>query len=280
MEITDKDLGDLQHAKYLLSHPSVFAKITGTLGMPIEFGLKKLPSSIQGKVHEIAEKSLLKAAEGALLTMKDIPSEPPSNIWHQLGVAATGAAGGFIGLPALAVELPLSTAIMMRSILDIARSEGESISSPDAKMAALMVFALGSPDVKCDDEVEMGYYAVRAGLGHATRQAVEALTKGEAITRESANAILRLIALIAEKFGIEVSEKAALQAIPVIGAFGGAVINTVFINHYQDMARGHFTIRRLSRIYGDSAIKALYESLPSMPSAKTLAPSETAGAST
>jgi hypothetical protein len=58
-----------------------------------------------------------------------------------------------------------------------------------------------------------------------------------------------------------VSEKLAAQAIPVIGAIGGALINSYFIDHYQDLARAHFTIRRLERQYGESLVREAYGSL-------------------
>nr|WP_283114711.1 EcsC family protein [Neisseria flavescens] len=38
--------------------------------------------------------------------------------------------GGFFGFSAIMVELPVSTTIMMRSILDVARSEGFDITDP------------------------------------------------------------------------------------------------------------------------------------------------------
>ena len=55
------------------------------------------------------------------------------------------------------------------------------------------------------------------------------------------------------------SEKVAAQSVPVIGAVGGALINTVFMDHFQNMARGHFTVRRLERSYGASEIEACYQ---------------------
>jgi hypothetical protein len=70
-----------------------------------------------------------------------------------------------------------------------------------------------------------------------------------------------LIVNIAQRFSIQVTEKAAAQAIPAIGAAGGAIINTIFIDHFQDMAKGHFTVRRLEKIYGKDIIKAAYEEL-------------------
>ena len=45
----------------------------------------------------------------------------------------------------------------------------------------------------------------------------------------------------------------------VVGAAGGALINTLFIDHFQDMARGHFVVRRLERVYGTDAVRAAYE---------------------
>jgi hypothetical protein len=48
------------------------------------------------------------------------------------------------------------------------------------------------------------------------------------------------------------------QAIPVIGAIGGGLVNTIFISHFQDMARGHFAIRRLERQYGGDVVQAAY----------------------
>jgi hypothetical protein len=51
--------------------------------------------------------------------------------------------------------------------------------------------------------------------------------------------LVRLIATIASRFGVTVSQKVTASAVPVIGAAGGALINTIFIDHFQNMARGH-----------------------------------------
>jgi hypothetical protein len=51
------------------------------------------------------------------------------------------------------------------------------------------------------------------------------------------------------------------QAIPIIGAAGGSLINTLFMDHFQDMAKGHFTIRRLEKQHTPSYIKKIYRSL-------------------
>jgi len=81
------------------------------------------------------------------------------------------------------------------------------------------------------------------------------------VTEKGAPAIARFITIIASRYGVNVSEKIAAQAVPLIGAAGGALINTIFIDHFQDMARGHFIIRRLERVYGPDEVKRQYVEL-------------------
>jgi dihydroxyacid dehydratase/phosphogluconate dehydratase len=81
------------------------------------------------------------------------------------------------------------------------------------------------------------------------------------LAEKSAPAIVRLVSQVASRFSIVVSEKAAAQAVPVVGAFGGAAINAVFIDHFQDMARGHFIVRRLERRHGTETVRRMYAGL-------------------
>src|SRR5260221_6050946 len=106
----------------------------------------------------------------------------------------------------------------------------------------------------------------------ALSEAVSAASKALAqkgIAKGGAPALVRLVALIGSRFGIVVSEKAAAQAIPILGAAGGALINTLFIGHYQDMARGHFIVRRLEKIHGAEPVRLAYESLYARTSSKS-----------
>jgi hypothetical protein len=62
----------------------------------------------------------------------------------------------------------------------------------------------------------------------------------------------------AARFGFVVSQKAAAQAVPIIGAVSGAAINLAFTEHFQTMARGHFVMRRLERVYKPVLVRAEY----------------------
>ena len=44
----------------------------------------------------------------------------------------------------------------------------------------------------------------------------------------------------------------------MIGALGGAVVNYAFMD-FQEIAKGHFTVRRLERAYGKGDIREEYE---------------------
>ena len=79
--------------------------------------------------------------------------------------------------------------------------------------------------------------------------------------RRGRAALVRFLAAIASRFGIVVSEKTAAMAIPAIGAVGGGVVNALFIDHFNNMARGHFKVRSLEREYGSQLIQETYLSL-------------------
>ena len=54
---------------------------------------------------------------------------------------------------------------------------------------------------------------------------------------------------------------AALQQTVAFGCIGGAAVNYAFIEHFQEVARGHFTVRRLERVYGKDVVRTEYERL-------------------
>ena len=115
---TRAEFAELAEARALLESPGLAVQMANLLGAPIEYILlRQLP-------------------RGVRTFADDVPRRPSLRL-HKVAVAGTGAFGGFFGLPGLVVELPLTTTAMLRSIADIARSEGESPSRPDTRMACL-----------------------------------------------------------------------------------------------------------------------------------------------
>lgn len=257
LDLSADDLLDLYYAKSLLTQPSLAARVTSVLGAPIEKGFALLPRNWSEAVNQATQTALNKAIALAVATMDEHSPRPAANFLHKLAVTATGAGGGAFGFAALPIELPISTTVMLRSIADIARSEGEKIKSIDTKLACMEVFALGGP-ASSDDATNTGYFAVRAALAKAMAEAAGYIAE-RGVVLESAPAIVRLIGQIATRFGVVVSEKVAAQAVPVLGAIGGASLNLLFIDHFQDMARGHFVVRRLEKKYGAALVRQAYE---------------------
>ncbi len=266
MTLDTEELISLQFAKDLLENPGFLSKATDAVGSFISKPMEYLPEKVTKSINEVTSISLRKACQAALFTMKDAPNDEASNYWHKFGVMVSGGVGGFFGVAALAIELPISTTIMLRSIADIARSEGESISETETQNACLEVFALGGAS-KHDDDSETGYYATRMSLSRAVGKAIEYTTEkiaaeaAETAFEKSAPWLIAMIEKIAEKFSIQVTDKVLLQTLPVIGAASGATLNALFIDHYQDMAKGHFIVRRLERKYGVDVVRQVYESL-------------------
>ena len=253
-----EDLKDLEYAKQLLENPGLAIKLANYLGYPVEKAMDLIPETWASSISKITEGSLKQALNFAITTM-DRREKSASEFFHKFSVAATGAFGGAFGLAALGVELPVTTTIMLRSIADIARSEGEDIHQVETKLGCLQVFALGGKSSR-DNSSEVGYFTIRSALAREVTDAVRFIAK-RGLVEEGAPAIVRLLAAISARFGVTVTEKVAAQAIPVLGAAGGLMVNTIFMDHFQNMARGHFIVRRLERVYGTENVQTSYTEL-------------------
>ncbi len=257
--LSDQDWSDLRYAKSLLETPAFAARMANLLGGPIEKGFALLPQGWSATVHKAANAALLKSVKVAVTTLGRNTPRKSSEKFHKLLVGASGGVGGAFGLVALPIELPLSTTIMLRSIADIARSEGHNIAALDTKLNCLEVFALGGRS-QTDNKAESAYWAVRMALAKTLSEAASYIAQ-KGIIEESAPAIVRLIASIASRFGVVVSEQVAAKSVPIVGAAAGSVINVLFIDHFQDMARGHFIVRRLEARHGSEMVRTAYETL-------------------
>ncbi|KXU90137.1 peptidase [Paraburkholderia monticola] len=263
--LSEQDLNALRRAKRQLESPALTMKLASVIGAPIEKLLSRIPAFANEKVSDATQAALRKCLSIALRTLgrrddaKLLAPDKPNNLLHKFAVATTGAAGGAFGLVALPVELPVTTTLMFRSICDIARSEGEDLSSVETQLQCLTVLGMGGTSSE-DDDADLGYFFMRGALAQAVSKASsEVASKG--FTTHGSAALLRLLNAIAARFSVQVSEQIAAKSIPAIGAVLGAMVNTVFMDHFQQVAHGHFTVRRLERQYGQPTIEAVYRTL-------------------
>ncbi len=158
--------------------------------------------------------------------------------------AVSGALGGFAGMAGFLPDVTMTTLLIMRRIAAIAVEEGEDLHDETTRAACLEVFALGGGGLedakdgepwKHGEAPEIGYWGARMVL--------------------QGRPLVMLFSEAAAAYGLRLSQKLTLQAVPLIGAAGGAVVNGAFVAHYESMARAHFVIRRLERTYGQTAVR-------------------------
>ncbi len=249
---------ELARAVRTLEHPNFAARIADYAGAPVNRVLGMLPRRASAGLTKTVELAIHKCLKTAIGSLDDEPHGPPAKWLSSMIAGFTGGVSGFVGVAALPIELPLTTTIMLRAIADIARHNGEDLTRLEARLACLQVFALGARPT--GTRTDVGYFAARAMLTRFTGSAAALLVERGAaeLTAPMAN---RFIAEIVSRFSIVVSDRVAASAVPVVGAIGGATVNVIFMNHFQQIAEGHFTVRRLEREYGAEPVRQHYAEL-------------------
>jgi hypothetical protein len=265
----------LADAAQYLENPSLLMQLAGLVGKPFTFLLQGIERIAPDRVEQIVSGALGTALSVAVYTLPK-PGERPvvedninevgisASFWHKVSVALTGTTSGLFGLGGLAVELPITTTVMFRSIAAIAQEFGEDLRDPSIRLQCLAVFYLGGPG-NSDDAMESTYLASRFGLqetfAHAARVVAAASAEELAamIQKGTAPAVVNFVARVAGQFKVTVSQKVFAQAIPVLGAATGATINVAFMDHFNRVARFHFAIRSLERKYGADVAQAAYQ---------------------
>lgn len=267
--ISQEDLEAIKIAKASMENVGILMKGLNKIGEGIDSGIKMIPQKQQVWLQKNVNNILMTLVKSNLVTMEKGKKfkEPSPKVYKSL-VTASGALSGVlgattgIGTALFASELALSTKFIMRSIMDIARSEGEDLYNIETQLSCLQVFSLGG-ESKDDDGLENSYYTSKIALDNALKGASSYVTKNginglNKLLLNSSNPLIRLISTITSRFTVQVSEKFVAQAVPLIGAAGGGSINYLFIDHFQKMAKAHFTIRRLERKYGEELVKTKY----------------------
>ena len=194
----------------------------------------------QGRHRALVETALRNAYRVGTLGLDTVGARRPRRRTGRLLAAATGSASGLIGVPGIAADLPVTTCLMMRSIAEIARAHGEDLASPATRQACIEVFAFGGPEL-ADEDIDIAWWTIRGSLSHTS--------------------IALLIRQVAARFGAMLSQRYLAQAVPLLGAAAGGALNYVFMDHYQRMARVHFTLREVERRHDPDAVRACFDGL-------------------
>lgn len=253
--LSEREIEFIKLAAAFLETPGFLIQAANALGKPLELMQKKLPRPVQIALSRATERALYKTLDISIATLAESPPSPQLRqpLWegqkHTLAAATAGALGGFFGAATLALELPLTTGIIFRSIANIARDFGEDLQDPAVRMECLQIFAMGSPETSADDALNSSYFTQRLAF---------AAYLGNLAEKGSASLMSRLITRIASRYELVVTEKVLVEALPILGAVGGAVINSAFTNYFNQTSYYHFGLRRLERKYGTDVIRKIY----------------------
>ena len=243
---------ELDGAVAILEGISLPARLASVVGSSVEALKRNLPAPVQRLIDSSLRRALETALKTALRTRPGDPAAPMPESWlHRGALAATGAAGGALGLPGTLLELPVSTTLLLRQVAAIAAEHGEDLADPAVQAECLKVFALGGRETG-DDSAESGYFAMRLALAESLKSAA-GRTVGQMLPG--------LLGAVASRFGGPVAFKVSAQAAPLFGAAAGAGVNLAFLEHYRAIAAAHFTVRRLERRFGQPLVRAAYEAL-------------------
>jgi hypothetical protein len=247
----------LRRTVVLLENPNFAARLAEFAGQPVDKLLSMMPRSASAQFNRAVELAMFNCLKLAIRSIDPMKTRPPSVNASSLLAGVSGGVSGFFGAAAMAVELPITTTLMLRAIADLARHNGENLSTLEARLACVEVFGLTNGSSR--RRLDVGYYSTRTLLTRLTHDASALLLERGVANAASTTVVSSFVTEIASRFGLVASERAAASAVPVLGAVGGATVNMIFMNHFQRLAHGHFTIRRLERHYGSAVVRRRYE---------------------
>jgi hypothetical protein len=158
--LTASDREALRRAVSDLEDQDFAAQLADYAGRPIERVMRLMPKAASQRINKTVERAILNCLQVAIRSIEPQSKAPPEHRASNLLAGLSGGVSGFFGFVALPIELPVTTTLMLRAIADIARHSGEDLSTLDARLACVEVFALGAP--RAGRRADFGYYASRA----------------------------------------------------------------------------------------------------------------------
>lgn len=252
---------ELRRALALLRGGNALARAAGTVarvaavatGPMLRMGVRAAGGSVAA-LQPTVEAVLTRAFDVAILRL-DAETTPASlaRLRSHIAAGLSGAAGGAAGIAGFFPDAAFTTMVILRAIARTARAQGEDLADEETRRACLEVFAFGAPGTPASAKKNGGSELSPEGGENEGYWTARLLLQGAPL--------VRLVTEAASRLGIALSQKLALQAVPVAGAAGGVLVNTAFLDHYRSRAEGHFVIRRLERTYGAARVREAADEL-------------------
>jgi len=260
-------------AKYL-ENPSLLATIAHHVGKPVEWLLAGVDRISPISIAHLVEHMLNGILHGATATVSSKPLDlgfreaheksRRNGRWHTATTAVTGGVGGAFGPMALAVELPITTGIMFRSIASTARTFGKDLSDPATFLDCVSAFSFGGGAGTSDDAMDSAYLTLRAAMATEVHLASQFLVRntGESFAQQLAKGncprLVAFLSQVAAQFNVALTPKLVAVVLPGISVATGALVNSAFTEHFNRIAEYHFGMQRLAVTHGDDTVYGAY----------------------
>jgi EcsC protein family len=223
-------------ARYRRANGPLMA-LMNRIGGGVEAQMAALPAPVREQIGRATE-GALQVAFGLAAQGARAPDMGPQG--PLIAVMATGAAGGFGGLPTAIAELPVTVTVILHAIRAAAVEAGYDPEDPAIRAECLQIFGAGSP-LESDDGVNAGLVSARLAVSGST--------------------VAQILATVAPRLATALGQKVIAQAVPVIGAATGAALNAAYLRYYREIARIRFALLRLGETHGTEAVLAEFKAL-------------------
>jgi hypothetical protein len=162
--------------------------------------------------------------------------------------AGEGGATGALGLAGLAADVPALFTISLRVIRQVGTCYGYNMRSGEEQEYVMHILRTGStPNLKTKMECLVALKQMEQVL-----LKVSWLKMGEALAQKEISRLSLLAAMrqFAQRLGVQLTKRKALQIVPVIGALIGASFNAWFVHDVGRAAYMGYRRRRIAELEG------------------------------
>lgn len=198
------------------------------LGAGLEAQWARLPAALRGRVEAQMAQALAAGLGLAARAPRLGGRRGPG--WLLLASGAAGGAGGLLG--ALA-EMPVALTLFLQVIREEARAAGLDPDRAGVQRAAVDILISARPMVAAE-VLDPAFVTARLALS------------GPSLSGWIARMAPRLVPVLGPRL--------AASAVPVLGALGGAAMNTLWAGHYRALARIRFRLMVLAEHHGTEAV--------------------------
>lgn len=256
-EYEQKQLDEI--AVWKSEDPGVVSNVIGTVLSPVTWVVNKviptaaIQSVLEGanKIAELSadEKDIQRdAGVESIGEMRGVSLEKCDELANDvhnwaIGIAAAeGGITGSMGLPGLVADIPLTITFALRTIHKIGLCYGYNLNDEQGKQIVLGVMAAsGSNTMQEKAAALLTLHQIKVLVLQTTWKAMEKVAENQ-FTKEAG---ILAVKAVAKTLGINMTKRKTLQAIPGIGAFVGASVNSWYLKEVGWAARREFQERWL-----------------------------------